>query len=76
VREKTIEKYEGRDLFQFYRHDSLPKLHAIITTLKLICRGGKPWDTWKIDDNLEFSTCLGYYHEHLDFQIHLSIQIL
>jgi hypothetical protein len=26
---------------------------------KLICRGGKPWDTWKIDVNMEFCKCLG-----------------
>jgi len=25
---------------------------------KLICRGGEPLDTWKIDDNLELCKCL------------------
>jgi hypothetical protein len=71
VKERLIGKHEGKDLLQLCRHDCY-QTPSYNYSLKLICRGGKPWDTWKFDDNMEFCRYLGEYHEHIDLQIHLN----
>jgi hypothetical protein len=63
VREKTSFNYVGM---------IATKTLSDNYSLKLICRGGKPWDTWKVDDSMECCICLGEYHEHISVQIHLS----